>query len=111
MTGPDMKRRVEEVLEIIGLRDRAGDRAKEYSGGMKRRLNIRDRAASSPPPADPGRAHRGGGSQSRNAILESVEELAGAGSSTGACWSSRALRSMGPTRCKCLGVVPAGREG
>lgn len=33
MTGPDMKRRVEEVLEIIGLRDRAGDRAKEYSGG------------------------------------------------------------------------------
>jgi ABC-2 type transport system ATP-binding protein len=28
------------VLEVIGLTDRADDRAKEYSGGMQRRLNI-----------------------------------------------------------------------
>ncbi|NNC74834.1 MAG: ABC transporter ATP-binding protein, partial [Acidimicrobiia bacterium] len=36
----DIKTRVEEVLEIIELKDRADDLAKEYSGGMKRRLNI-----------------------------------------------------------------------
>ena len=32
--------RVDEVLDIIELTDRADDKAKEYSGGMKRRLNI-----------------------------------------------------------------------
>lgn len=37
----DLKHRVDEVLETIGLTDPAGDRAKDYSGGMKRRLNIR----------------------------------------------------------------------
>jgi ABC-2 type transport system ATP-binding protein len=31
---------VEEVLEIIGLQDRAKERVGKYSGGMKRRVNI-----------------------------------------------------------------------
>ena len=35
-----LSRRVDEVLEIIGLSDRADDRADTFSGGMKRRLNI-----------------------------------------------------------------------
>jgi ABC-2 type transport system ATP-binding protein len=32
--------RIDEVLEVTGLTDRAGDRSDEFSGGMKRRLNI-----------------------------------------------------------------------
>src|SRR5690606_27468179 len=32
--------RVAEVLELVGLTDRARDRVGEYSGGMKRRANI-----------------------------------------------------------------------
>ena len=32
--------RAQEVLEVIGLADRAGDQTKTYSGGMKRRLNV-----------------------------------------------------------------------
>ncbi|MHC4598237.1 MAG: ABC transporter ATP-binding protein [Planctomycetota bacterium] len=32
--------RAEEVLELVGLRDRANDRVETYSGGMKRRLNL-----------------------------------------------------------------------
>ncbi|GIJ45652.1 ABC transporter ATP-binding protein [Virgisporangium aliadipatigenens] len=32
--------RVEEVLELVGLRDRAGDRVKTYSLGMKQRLAV-----------------------------------------------------------------------
>jgi ABC-2 type transport system ATP-binding protein len=40
MSGSELKGRVAEVLEIIGLTDRADDRTEEYSGGMKRRLNI-----------------------------------------------------------------------
>ncbi|MDX6287799.1 MAG: hypothetical protein QOG53_3284 [Frankiales bacterium] len=34
------KRRVDEVLELVGLADRGGDRVKSYSLGMKQRLGI-----------------------------------------------------------------------
>ena len=37
--------RVEECLEIVDLRDRADDRFKGYSLGMKQRLGHRRRAA------------------------------------------------------------------
>ena len=33
-------RRAEELLEVTGLVDRAGDKAKHYSGGLQRRLSI-----------------------------------------------------------------------
>ena len=36
----ERKRRVEEVLEIMNLSDRADDRTKKYSGGMRRRLEL-----------------------------------------------------------------------
>ena len=35
-----LRRRVAEVLEAIGLADRAGDKVSQFSGGMKRRLNF-----------------------------------------------------------------------
>jgi ABC-2 type transport system ATP-binding protein len=35
-----LARRVDEVLELVGLSDRAGDRIDGFSGGMKRRCNI-----------------------------------------------------------------------
>ena len=38
--GAELKRHVAEVLETVGLRDRANDRIEKYSGGMKRRINI-----------------------------------------------------------------------
>jgi ABC-2 type transport system ATP-binding protein len=40
LRGSTLKARVDEVLEIIGLRDRARERVGKYSGGMKRRVNI-----------------------------------------------------------------------
>ena len=40
LRGPALKSRVNEVLEVIGLSDRANDRVGKYSGGMKRRVNI-----------------------------------------------------------------------
>ena len=40
LRGPTLKTRVEEVLDVIGLRDRAKERVGKYSGGMKRRVNI-----------------------------------------------------------------------
>jgi ABC-2 type transport system ATP-binding protein len=38
--GADLKRRVDEALDLVGLRDRAGERIETYSGGMRRRINI-----------------------------------------------------------------------
>ncbi|MBN1304116.1 MAG: ATP-binding cassette domain-containing protein [Anaerolineales bacterium] len=40
LRGAALKSRVDEVLEIIGLTERAKGRVGKYSGGMKRRVNI-----------------------------------------------------------------------
>lgn len=40
MSGGAERQRIEEVLEIVGLRDRAGDRVRVYSHGMRQRLGI-----------------------------------------------------------------------
>jgi ABC-2 type transport system ATP-binding protein len=40
LKGRELDRAVEEVLAVIGLAERAGDRVAQYSSGMKRRLNI-----------------------------------------------------------------------
>jgi ABC-2 type transport system ATP-binding protein len=40
LRGRALKARVDEVLDVIGLRERAGERVSKYSGGMKRRVNI-----------------------------------------------------------------------
>jgi ABC-2 type transport system ATP-binding protein len=38
--GTDLRERVDEALTRVGLSDRAGDKVKGFSGGMKRRLNL-----------------------------------------------------------------------
>jgi ABC-2 type transport system ATP-binding protein len=40
LSGGELKSRVDESLTRVGLSDRARDRVKEFSGGMKRRLNL-----------------------------------------------------------------------
>jgi ABC-2 type transport system ATP-binding protein len=40
LRGPLLRRRCDELLEQIGLSDRADDRVDTYSSGMKRRLNL-----------------------------------------------------------------------
>ncbi len=40
LRGADLRERVDEVLTRAGLSDRAGDKVKGFSGGMKRRLNL-----------------------------------------------------------------------
>ena len=40
LRGSDLKARVAEILNVIGLTDRAGDKPRDFSGGMKRRLNF-----------------------------------------------------------------------
>lgn len=40
LRGSDLKSRVDEALTRVGLSDRAADKVKGFSGGMKRRLNL-----------------------------------------------------------------------
>jgi ABC-2 type transport system ATP-binding protein len=40
LRGAPLRQRVEEVLDLIGLTERANGRVSKYSGGMKRRVNI-----------------------------------------------------------------------
>jgi len=75
MRGADLKRRIDEVLEVIGLSERASDRSEEFSGGMKRRLNIGIGLLHSPRLLMLDEPTVGVDPQSRNAILESVEAL------------------------------------
>lgn len=79
MRGDDLKARVNRVLEVVGLTDRADDLTKEFSGGMKRRLNIGIGLLHSPELLILDEPTVGVDPQSRNAILEAVEELSGAG--------------------------------
>jgi ABC-2 type transport system ATP-binding protein len=71
--------RVAEVLDVIGLVDRADDQARTYSGGMQRRLNIGIGLLHRPRLLILDEPTVGVDPQSRNAILESVEHLASEG--------------------------------
>jgi ABC-2 type transport system ATP-binding protein len=71
--------RTADVLEVVGLADRADDQTKTYSGGMKRRLNIGLALLHRPRLLVLDEPTVGVDPQSRNAILESVERLADEG--------------------------------
>lgn len=75
LSGDRLTSRIDHVLEIVGLAERANDAAKEYSGGMKRRLNIAIGLLHEPALLILDEPTVGVDPQSRNAILESVEQL------------------------------------
>ena len=75
MRGAELSGRVAEVLQVVGLGDRAGGPSKNFSGGMKRRLNIAIGLLHRPTLLILDEPTVGVDPQSRNAILESVEAL------------------------------------
>ena len=81
MGGSELNERVDTVLELIGLTDRADDKTDDYSGGMKRRLNIGIGLLHEPQLLVLDEPTVGVDPQSRNAILEAVDELRSAGMS------------------------------
>lgn len=78
--GEELKRRTEKTLEFVGLSDVKKKRASEFSGGMKRRLNIGCAIAHSPKLIIMDEPTVGIDPQSRNHILESVLKLREEGS-------------------------------
>jgi ABC-2 type transport system ATP-binding protein len=75
MRGASLKGRVEEVLEQVGLADKAQQRVKTYSGGMKRRINIAVGLLHKPRLLFMDEPTVGIDPQSRRNILDSVKEL------------------------------------
>lgn len=75
LRGPALKKRVDEVLDIIGLADRQKDRLEKYSGGMKRRVNIGAALLHKPAVIIMDEPTVGIDPQSRRHILENVKEL------------------------------------
>ncbi|MEL7637226.1 MAG: ATP-binding cassette domain-containing protein [Anaerolineaceae bacterium] len=75
LKGRELEQRVKEVLEQIGLSDRAKDRVKTYSGGMKRRVNIAAGLLHKPKLLFMDEPTVGIDPQSRRMILDTVKEL------------------------------------
>jgi len=79
LAGRALSARVDAVLELVGLADRRSDRVEKYSGGMQRRLNIAAGMLHEPTLLILDEPTAGVDPQSRNAILEAVDELGGRG--------------------------------
>ena len=75
LRGAALKRRVDEVLEIIGLTDRQRGACGKFSGGMKRRLNIGIALLHKPQVIIMDEPTVGIDPQSRRNILDNVKEL------------------------------------
>ena len=75
MRGRLLRARVDEVLELIGLADRAKDKVDSFSGGMRRRLNIGAGLLHRPTLLVLDEPTVGVDPQSRHAIMESVRRF------------------------------------
>jgi ABC-2 type transport system ATP-binding protein len=75
LSGKALNIRIGEVLEQIGLTERAKDRVKTFSGGMKRRVNIGVGLLHKPKLLFMDEPTVGIDPQSRRAILDSVKDL------------------------------------
>ncbi|MED4203897.1 ABC transporter ATP-binding protein [Neobacillus mesonae] len=75
LSGKELNKKVDEVLEIIGLTDRAKDKVGTFSGGMKRRVNIGAAILHQPQILIMDEPTVGIDPQSRNHILETVKRL------------------------------------
>jgi ABC-2 type transport system ATP-binding protein len=106
MGGRDLARRVDEVLEVVDLRDRAKERTEQYSGGMKRRLNIAIGLLHTPRLLVLDEPTVGVDPQSRNAILAGVEALSALG--MGILYTTHYMEEA-ERLCDRVGIIDEGR--
>lgn len=79
LSGAALTARIDELLALVGLRDRRRDRVKGYSGGMKRRLNLAAAVLHKPPLVMLDEPTAGVDPQSRAAILDIVRSMRSSG--------------------------------
>jgi ABC-2 type transport system ATP-binding protein len=106
LRGPALDDRVQAVLELTGLADRANDRTDTYSGGMKRRLNVGIGLLHEPKLLVLDEPTVGVDPQSRNAILEAVGAL---GASGMAVLYTTHYMEEAERLCDRIGIIDEGR--
>lgn len=79
LKGSALKSRIEELLAVTGLQERAKDRVKTYSGGMKRRLNMAAGLLHKPKLLLLDEPTVGIDPQARHNMLDTVKEIAKSG--------------------------------
>ncbi|MEG0295279.1 MAG: ABC transporter ATP-binding protein [Clostridium sp.] len=104
--GDELKRRTDKTLEFVGLTDVRKKKASEFSGGMKRRLNIGCAIAHSPKLIIMDEPTVGIDPQSRNHILESVLKLRDEGSTI--IYTSHYMQEVDDI-CDEISIVDKGR--
>lgn len=80
ITRTELKKSIDELLERVGLADRAKEPVSKFSGGMKRRLNVAVGLVHRPKVVFFDEPTVGIDPQSRNNILDFIREIAQAGS-------------------------------
>jgi ABC-2 type transport system ATP-binding protein len=104
--GAELHRRVEQILAAIGLEDKAGERVRTFSGGMKRRLNLGIALVHGPRLLLLDEPTVGVDPQSRNHIFEEVRRLNGAGMTL--VYTSHYMEEV-QALCGRIGIMDRGR--
>src|SRR5262249_21365561 len=76
LAGKPLHDRVARMLDLVGLTDRRNDRARTYSGGMQRRLNLACALVHDPPVIFLDEPTRGVDPPSRRHPVDNIEALA-----------------------------------
>lgn len=102
----ELAKRMDEVLEMVGLSDRGDDKVQDYSGGMKRRTNIATALLHQPRLLILDEPTVGVDPQSRVAILDNVERLVADGMSL--LYTSHYMEEVERV-CTRVGIIDRGK--
>lgn len=106
LRGDTLRRRVSDVLALVDLADRAGDRVESFSGGMRRRLNIGAGLVHRPRLLVLDEPTFGVDPQSRHAILASVQRFGAEGM---AILYTTHYMEEAERLCRRVGIIDHGR--
>ncbi|MEZ5321460.1 MAG: ABC transporter ATP-binding protein [Microthrixaceae bacterium] len=106
LSGDELRQRVDEVLDVVALADRADDKVADYSGGMQRRANIAVGLLHRPKLLILDEPTVGVDPQSRNQILEAVDRLGTEGMSV--LYTTHYMEEA-ERLCDRIGIIDGGR--
>ncbi len=106
LKGSEKKEKVEKALEFVSLSDRKKDFPKNYSGGMKRRLNLACGICHEPDIIFLDEPTVGIDPQSRNHIMESIKQLNENGMTV--IYTTHYMEEA-QTLCDRIGIIDMGR--
>ena len=107
LAGAELKRQIEKLLEVAGLTDKKKEKVKNYSGGMKRRLNIAVAMLHNPSILILDEPTVGVDAQSRQHIFDYIQSLAEQG--TTILYTSHYMEEI-EALCKRVFILDLGEE-